>query len=219
MAFRIFGDDKGNSWTDQGMIAEVRAYWEALRNEGQLPYRHQIDPRGIAGALENAFLIEKIGTGMAQFRIAGLTFHELMGMDVRGMPISCLFLGEARMRLQMDIERLFHSPACVSHSLESRGAFGRATLQARMIMLPVANPAGASTLGLGCMEIRGEIGHAPRRFTITESTVERVSLPERPTLRTVPTAIEPIWTDLNLPSASQPAPTKHPHLRLVYSAD
>ncbi len=70
------------------MLAEVRAYWEGLRVAGDLPRRDQIDPRGIAGALENTFLLERVAPGIARFRLAGMQLHDLMGMDVRGMPLS-----------------------------------------------------------------------------------------------------------------------------------
>ena len=41
-------------------IAEVRAYWEALRNGRQAPLRSEIDPRGIERALEHAFITERV---------------------------------------------------------------------------------------------------------------------------------------------------------------
>ncbi|MCU0901790.1 MAG: PAS domain-containing protein [Cypionkella sp.] len=101
MAFGWTGRDSGgNDRIDQGMISEVRAYWEALRNGDMLPRRDRVDPRGIAGALEHSFLVERIAPGIARFRISGMIYNDLMGMDIRGMPMSCLFMGDARQPAQ-----------------------------------------------------------------------------------------------------------------------
>ncbi len=176
MVFRLSGQDKGGSdHTGQGMIAEVRAYWEALRDGDMLPRRDRVDPRGIAGALEHSFLIERIGPGLARFRIAGMAFNDLMGMDIRGMPLSSLFLGDARLTLQLALERVFHAPAVLTLDLTSERGLGRPPLTAQMIVLPMLNPAGSSDLAIGCIEIQGEIGRAPRRFAIPGTRHEAIS--------------------------------------------
>jgi len=41
-------------------IAQVEAYWMALRNGRLMPSRSEIDPRGIANHLSNAFVLEQI---------------------------------------------------------------------------------------------------------------------------------------------------------------
>ena len=69
-------------------IAEVEAYWEALRGSRLMPTRAEIDPRGIEQALEYAFIVERIAPGIARLRIAGSHLNELMGMEVRGMPLT-----------------------------------------------------------------------------------------------------------------------------------
>ena len=72
-------------------IAQVEAYWEALRGTRIVPKRSEIDPRGIEGALENAFIVERVAPGIARLRIAGSHLNDLMGMEVRGMPLTALF--------------------------------------------------------------------------------------------------------------------------------
>ncbi|MCF8484838.1 MAG: PAS domain-containing protein [Rhodobacteraceae bacterium] len=169
------GGSDGPTTVDQGMISEVRAYWEALRDGEMLPRRALVDPRGIANALEHSFLIERIAPGLARFRIAGMAFNDLMGMDIRGMPISSLFLGEARMRLQMELERMFHGPAILSLELGSERGLGRPPMTARMVVLPMLGQQDDCNLAIGCIEITGEIGRAPRRFTIEGAKIEQVS--------------------------------------------
>ena len=213
MTFRFRGTGSDRPYFDQGMISEVRAYWEALRREGDLPVRHQIQPRGISGALENSFLIERIGHGIARFRIAGSVFHDLCGMDVRGMPVSCLFVGSSRDTLQSRLEAVFDAPAILSLDLVGPAHFGRAPLAARMVFLPVSGQSGQCDIGLGCIEVQGEPGSQPTRFSIAESRLERLAMPER----AHDLSFEP---SPPLPRKDAPPRAKQgaPHLRLVYSA-
>ena len=39
-------------------LAQVRAYWEALRSAGHLPGRAALDPRGLSGMLDRVFLAD-----------------------------------------------------------------------------------------------------------------------------------------------------------------
>lgn len=197
---------------DAGLIAEVRAYWEALRENGQLPERHRIDPRGMAGALENSFLIERIGPGLAQFRIAGMAFLDLTGMDVRGLPLSCLFMGEARPRLQLELERVFHGPSILSLELEAPKSFTRPSLGAHMVILPLADRGGNCTQALGCLDLRGAIGKAGRRFAICDALTQNVVQPARPAPE------DSAFQGISLPIAAPRNAAKGAHLRLVHSA-
>ena len=91
-------------------VAQVEAYWEALRGMNQLPKRSQIDPRGIEMALENTFILERIAPGIARLRIAGGHLNDLMGMEVRGMPLTALFCQPARRGLSDLLEEA--NPRC-----------------------------------------------------------------------------------------------------------
>ncbi|WP_147335725.1 PAS domain-containing protein [Pseudotabrizicola alkalilacus] len=157
---------------NSGMIAGLRAYWEALREGDMLPRRDRVDPRGIAGALEHSFLIERIAPGIARFRIAGMVFNDLMSMDIRGMPVSCLFLGDARDRLQLDLERVFRAPSILTLDLLAERSLGRSPLRGRMQILPMLNAQGESSLAIGCLELDGPTGNAPRRFSITSTRLD-----------------------------------------------
>ncbi|HHB80338.1 MAG TPA: PAS domain-containing protein, partial [Aliiroseovarius sp.] len=92
-------------------LSQVEAYWEGLRNGRPMPARAEVDPRGISDALEYAFVREKIAPGMARLRVAGHHLNDLLGMEVRGMPFSALFLPEARGKLQEAMETAFTAPA------------------------------------------------------------------------------------------------------------
>jgi hypothetical protein len=225
MAFSFGGRGTGGRADfDPGLIAEVRAYWEALREGDMLPRRAQVDPRGIANALEHSFLIERVGEGIARFRIAGMVFNDLMGMDIRGMPVSALFLGSSRARLQTEMESVFAAPGIITFELSSERALGRGELGGRMAMMPMVGHDGLCTLAIGCIELLAEPGRPPRRFDITSSRFEAVGGRAVAPLRApVAPAPEPVISGRAPGLAEPPAPAPRPpralkgvpHLRLV----
>ena len=199
-----------------GLLAEVRAYWEGLRHGVALPQRDQIDPRGIAGALENTFLLERIAPGIARFRLAGMQLHDLMGMDVRGMPLSALIEPAGRNRLAEGLETVFAAPAITEIWLEGERGIGRPALEGRMLLLPLLSNRGQSDLALGCLALDGALGRAPRRFAIAGLMHEALApraLPA-PALARQPGLAEP--GAALTPDAPRP-PRGKPNLRLVHS--
>ena len=67
------------------MLTSLKTYWERLRAGRIAPYRAEIDPRQFETALENMFIIEKLGPDNMRIRLAGMKICEMMGMEVRGM--------------------------------------------------------------------------------------------------------------------------------------
>lgn len=153
-------------------ISRVDAYWEALRNGRLMPARGDVDPRGIADVLEFAFVLEKIAPGVARMRLAGMHLNDLMAMEVRGMPITAMFLPEARRALQTVLESVLESPAKAQLTLESDSGLTRPKLEAQMVLLPLKDEHGRPTRVLGALQAKGEIGRGPRRFRITSQSVE-----------------------------------------------
>lgn len=234
------GASGGSGGPRFAMLAEVRAYWEGLRDGGALPARDRIDPRGIAGALENTFLLERVAPGIGRFRIAGMQLHDLMGMDVRGMPMSALFEPAGRNRLSDGLESVFSGPSVLELWLEAERGIGRPALEGRMIVLPLTGIRGETDLALGCLAMEGALGRAPRRFAIagllSEVIERRVSerretareaapdrrLPDLPPVQPIPSPAkgfaEPPASFAPATGAPRP-PRGKPHLRLVYSRD
>lgn len=157
------------------MIGQVRAYWEALRNGQALPHRAAIDPRGIEGALASAFLIERIAPGIARFRVAGNALNDLMGMDVRGMPISAMFDPSGRSRLASVLDAVFTGPSALDMALEADRGIGRPAMVGRMLILPLRDETGTD-LALGCLATEGLIGRSPRRFYIARALQEPITV-------------------------------------------
>lgn len=149
-------------------IAKVESYWEGLRDGRIMPARAEVDPRGISDVLENAFVLEKIAPGLARIRLAGMHLNELMAMEVRGMPVTAMFLPEARREMQKVLENVMESPAVVRLTLVSEGSLSHRPLEAQMILLPLRDEDGRPTRILGALQAKGEIGRGPRRFSIRD---------------------------------------------------
>lgn len=155
-------------------VAQVEAYWEAVRGSRLLPKRSDIDPRGIEQALEFAFILERIAPGIARLRIAGGHLTDLMGMEARGMPLTAFFMPEARPIVSDLLEVVFQTPAVGSLRLTSAGGAQRQPLEARMVLLPLKSDLGDVSRVLGCCVSKGDIGLAPRRFDITSHNATHI---------------------------------------------
>ncbi|ARE38438.1 hypothetical protein RGUI_0297 [Rhodovulum sp. P5] len=170
-------------------LDEVEAYWSSLREtNGSLPTRAQLEPRGFARALSNCFVAEAIAPHHLRLRLAGQHLHELMGMEMRGMPLSALVLPESRPQLQKTIgELLSDMDAPVRLRLISPRSYGRQALFAGMLLLPLAPEAGSPQRVLGAIATVGTVGWTPRRFQILGVGEEQVrpERQERPALRVI----------------------------------
>lgn len=149
-------------------IAQIEAYWDALRGDRQVPLRAEIDPRGIDQALENAFILERIAPTVARFRLAGMHLNELMGMEVRGMPMTALFEPADRGTVTTLLEHVFEQPAKARLRLGTApGTWGHAGPAGELLLLPLRSDLGDISRALGCLVTDGTpIGRAPHRFTI-----------------------------------------------------
>lgn len=193
-------------------LAQVRGYWEALRRRGALPRRADIDPQGIERALEFAFVAERIAPGHARLRLAGNHLCDLMGMDLRGMPLSTLFEPAARPALAALVERAFTGEEPAELQLASGRGLGRPPLAARMLLLPLRTESGAVARVLGALAAEGRIGRAPRRFDFDGPIVTSAS-PVTGSLEVSGLGEAPA------PWRSRGARSTRAHLWLVHSAD
>ncbi|SDY26535.1 PAS domain-containing protein [Citreimonas salinaria] len=164
----------------QTAIRVVEAYWHGLVENGKVPLRSAVDPRGMESALENAFLLERIAPGMAKIRVAGGHLSDMMGMQVTGMPLSTLIAAEDRDRFAEAIKSMFAEPAIIRLTLASQEGFGRPAISAQMVVMPLRSDFGEVTRALGAFVSEGRIGRAPRRFTITSVDVERIDTATAP---------------------------------------
>lgn len=159
---------EGNRLARQ-VMAQMRAYWEGLRADRLVPQRAEVDPRGIERALEYAFILDRIAPGIGRFRLAGMHLNDLMGMEVRGMPVSALFAPAGRDQLTSALESVFADPAIAELSLAADTGLGKPALAARLVLLPLRSDAGDINRCLGALVSDGMIGRTPRRFNLCES--------------------------------------------------
>lgn len=209
---KIVAMDRFDSGRSLSPIRQAEAYWTALLTGQGVPMRSQIDPRGLENILEYTFILERIAPGLARFRLAGSHLIALMGMEVRGMPLTALFDPDARVEIKDRLEQVFSGPEIVEFGLVSAGSLTRSRLQARMILLPLKSDLGDVSRVMGVMVSDGTIGATPRRFTISDKRSKPVS-----------DLAEPVRHALNEPAgfAEDQAGFKSPvrHLRLVSSRD
>lgn len=147
-------------------LFQIEGYWNALRGDRQMPFRSEIDPRGLKGALEYCFVLERVSPGLARLRVAGSHLGDLMGMEVRGMPITSFLQSDDRQTFGEMLEEVFETPATATVTLHSDAGFGRKSLNARMILMPVRSDLGDTSRILGGFSCDDEIGRPPRKFSI-----------------------------------------------------
>lgn len=206
-------------------LSQVEAYWDALRGNRLVPARSDVDPRGIDTALENAFILERVAAGIARLRVAGTHLTSLMGMEVRGMPLTTFFSASDRRRVSDALEEMFQTPATLSLRMVAPAGPGRPALEARMIILPLKSDLGDISRALGCLVTKGEMGSAPRRFELTSLQASPLLAGDGPV--TLPAPLPPTETNVEPDGFEEPAAAfegkkpshRPPYLRLVKSED
>ncbi|WP_121065147.1 PAS domain-containing protein [Chachezhania antarctica] len=132
-------------------LRQVEAYWTALREDGDVPRRAEVSPRGLSNLLPDTFILERIARGEARFRIAGSRTTEYAGTELRGMPLTALFSSAARRQVSAVLEEVFSAPAVVELHLTCRpaatlrgklAASFSGTVEAHAILLPLRSDTG-----------------------------------------------------------------------------
>lgn len=156
---------QGNTDTpDAAHLQALHDYWAGLCEGARVPRRSEIDPRRIGGLLSNAFIAERIAPGVTRLRVAGLHLNTLMGMEVRGMPLSSFIAPPSRERFALALVDLFERPARLEFDLNSKAGLGRPEMTGRLMLWPLRSDLGDISRALGCLVTQGQIGRASRRF-------------------------------------------------------
>lgn len=188
------------------ILQSLEQYWQTLRHAERLPARNDVAPSKIDNALPHSFILQRVAPGTARFRVAGQRLHDLLKMDARGMPLSTVFLPEARDQLQTLLEHAFSDPAIICVPLVSPGTVLRPALNATMLLLPLRDSEDQTTRILGAMVCDDDSGSRPRRFAIPQGARIRH---DPIGLRLAPTPLFPSAPQSKRPDAVRPA------LRLV----
>ena len=201
-------------------LSQIEDYWTGLRGSRLVPARADIDPRAISQSLEYAFILERVAKGLGRFRLAGMHLNDLMGMEVRGMPLTAMVLPKSRAAVSDALEGVFDEPAIVRMTLRSPASMGRPPLEAQLLLLPLRSDLGDVSRVLGCLVSDGKMGRAPRRFDVVEES--RRTLIGYGDVRSAPAAAETEAVETSSGEdtaalASTEATSGVPHLRLVTS--
>lgn len=204
-------------------IAQIDSYWEGLRNGRLMPTRAEVDPRGMEAVLEYAMLLEFVAPGVARVRVAGVHLSDLIGMDVRGMPLSVFFDPGHRGRVAEILDQVVRGPRVAELKLSASAGIGRPSLTARMYLAPLKGEREARPRLLGCLQSIGGIGRIPRRFAVDEAHTRRIvaaaetepsTMPQPEPQQSVPGFAEPA-ASFEHASGTPLSPSERPYLRLV----
>jgi len=200
------------------VLRQIEAYWDGLRAGRPVPLRSEIDPRGIDGALEYAFILERIAPGLARFRLAGMHLVDLMGMEVRGMPLTSFFVPESRRTVSDVLEQVFEGPETVEMTLSGERGIGKPPIEAKLLMLPLKSDLGDVSRVLGCLVSDGAIGRSPRRFHLTECRRSQIENFDRGARKPEKTPT-PGFAEPATPFSNKKPGRKGPVLRLIRTDD
>lgn len=149
--------------------ALLEGYWHGLCQDNCIPFRSDLDPRAIESVLEFSFVLERLAPGVCRIRLAGRHLNDLMGQEVRGMPVTALFEPDSRKEISRLLEEVCNNACLVDAMLKADGGFGRGALTARLFMAPLLDDRGQVTRVFGCLQSNGTIGRQPRRFSMLQS--------------------------------------------------
>ncbi len=165
--------------TEFPSIAQIEAYWNTLKDPQALPPRHAIDPGEIAKSLPNAFILEHVAEQNTRFRVAGSKVTNVLGMDLRGMPITSLIAPDDRPLFSEIVEDMFRMPATARVHLHWSKAETSAPI-GQLLLLPLTDQNGKCARAIGCLEYKGRKPKFPNRFYLSGSVVRQIPMNDRP---------------------------------------
>lgn len=157
------------------VASDVLVVWKNLRNGEGLPRRADLDPSLLGAGLPYSFVLQRVAPGIARFRVAGRHLHDLMGMDVRAMPVTTFAAVGERARFLPLIDAVFDTPAVLELELVAK-KHGHADKHAEMLVLPMLGDDGRVTRALGCLVAHGPVAYAPYRFKIQSARPTAIDL-------------------------------------------
>lgn len=194
-------------------IRQAEAYWTALFDEcGGVPLRSSVDPRGLQGVLDHAFMLERRDDAGAMFRLSGQLLCRMAAQDLRGQPFLSLFCDTAQPRLAAVLDHMFEAPAVAQLALHCVRA---PVAAASMVLMPLRSDDGTIDRALGVMVANPIPVDPPHLFDLENAELRSVR--DRRGAWPEP-AIQPSGPHRAAAFAETQAPlTGAPHLRLVSS--
>jgi hypothetical protein len=167
----------GHRYSNEGRLITMRepisqalyGYWNDIRAGRIAPKRFEIEPSQIAAMLPDTFILERIDSSTARFRLAGTRICDTFGIEFRGLNVFDMFGEEDRITLQRQIAVIARHGAVGVFSLECRTAEKR-VVRMELLLLPLIHMRDTVDRFLGSIAIVDRpqwIGHEP----IVQSTI------------------------------------------------
>ncbi|MEM8848796.1 MAG: PAS domain-containing protein [Pseudomonadota bacterium] len=148
------------------LLEETWRYWSSLRDGQAIPRRDALEPRSMSFTLGHSMILDRVRSGTIRVRLGGGIMHDIMGMDVRGLPVRAFFDLDVRTRATHLVEQVFETPATLEMDLLSDGPEGQ--LRGQFLVLPLLDHTGRVTKALTCLGLDGPVTAPPRRFQIVD---------------------------------------------------
>jgi|GEM_PF-419664 len=165
-----FGDaarDKDETLDHHMAFTRLRQHWNSLRDTVHRPPKaRDLQPHILGAALPFVFLVENLGGEILRLKLGGTHLCDVMGMELRGMPLRCFFAYNERPRFAAAVEPVFTGPAELDIRLQSSYSEIEPPVLARMILLPLQSASGMIDRAIGAFVTKGPLNHAPYRFEI-----------------------------------------------------
>ncbi len=167
----------------------VERHWQAIRGADGVPAREAIDPSQMLEALDRLILVERIAPRQARIRIAGRRVNDLLGMDLRGMPLSSIIAPPSRDWLGECLAALFDGPARIDLGLAGPRGPLRPRLAAELVLLPLRDRDGVVSRALCYADLPERTGTAPLRMEIAGERRSGVAVAARSLAPAAPGAL------------------------------
>lgn len=193
--------DAAPSERKERIARSMAEYWDRLRGERPAPRRSEVDPSAFQSSLEHMFILEDVTNGPVRFRLTGSAVGQVMGMELRGMPLRAIFQrGEAR-RIDDLLRDLLDMPATCDLTVECEHGEGT------MILRPLTDDFGTVNRILGCVVFDSDTPVSMPILSI--GAVKFSPMRDMSAPRAQPVAFG---------FSEDQAPFGHPHLRVIAGA-
>lgn len=170
-----FGDaarHDGETLDHHMAFAHLRQHWNSLRDTRSAPPKaRDLQPHILGAALPFVFLVENLGGEILRLKLGGTHLCDVMGMELRGIPLRCFFAYNERPRFAAAVEPVFTGPAELDMRLQSSYSGVEPPVLARMMLLPLEGATGAIDRAIGAFVTKGALNHRPYRFEIERTEV------------------------------------------------
>ncbi|MFO6463169.1 PAS domain-containing protein [Jannaschia sp. KMU-145] len=197
------------------ILEEAWRYWLSLRRGTALPRRDALDPNAMRVTVGHSMIIDRVRAGTVRVRLGGRVMRDLMGMDVRGLPIKAFFALPDRDRATALVEEVFETGLATELDLACEGSEG--VVGAKMLILPLLDAAFAVTKAqVVVVTDRVIAGDAPRRFSVTGHRLRATARSEHHPMRRATDRAAPLPMELaEAATPYAPGPSAVPWLRVV----